>query len=67
MTQEQHRRVNQAMTETQQMLAKLEAAYERRPAHLRTDEDRNLIAFHHRHIAKLTAMLEGRPLTLGVR
>jgi hypothetical protein len=57
MTHEQSKRVIQAMDETQRMLAKLETAYDRRPDHLRTDEDRKLIDFHHRHVAKLAAML----------
>ena len=51
-------RILQALTETQQMLAKLEGRYDRRPAHLRTDDDRALIEFYRGHAAKLTAMLE---------
>jgi hypothetical protein len=60
MTPEQTRRVIQAMGETQRMLAKFEIAYDRRPEHLRTDEDRKLINFYRNHVAKLTDILEGR-------
>lgn len=80
MNADQYRRTIQAMDKTQRMLAKLEAAYERRPAHLRTDDDRKLISFYRGHVAKLAAMLAepewfpgtegthfaGRPVTLGV-
>lgn len=58
MTQDQRRRTVHAMTETQQMLEKLETQYERRPEHLRTDDDRDLIGFYRGHVAKLAAMLE---------
>jgi len=51
-------RIIQAMNDTQRMLAKLEAQYERRPEHLRTDEDRGLICFYRQHVTKLATMME---------
>lgn len=53
-------RIIQALNETQRMLEKLETQYERRPEHLRTDDDRNLIGFYRQHVVKLAGMLTGR-------
>jgi len=58
MTPEKLRRVNRALYETDKMREKLERAYALRPAHLRTDDDRNLIEFYRGHCARLTDMLE---------
>jgi len=58
MTEAQQRRVVQAMAETQTMLERLEQRYGRRQEHLQTDDDRQLIAFYRKHVAKLTKMLE---------
>ena len=57
MTNQQILRVVAAMNETQQMLAKFETAYGRRPEHLRTNEDRKLIDFYRNHAVKLAAIL----------
>lgn len=58
MTAYEFESINQSLAETNKMLAEFKRKYAQRPVHLRTDEDRKLIADYTKHAKKLQKWLE---------